>query len=196
MGQRPGMSHEGEAPGGVTGVGSCKNVRHAILLVVSAMAALGGAAASAEGGPTATGSAGGVTVGCGQIIGTAKTGHDAGYRVVLGVVSAPPAFLSGVVHVPQSAPFLYWRKAGMVIRAGRKPVTVSVPKAWRGRVRIGWGNPAVPASVVRFAACPSPRTWNAYAGGFFLRRHSACVPLVFAADGRRMTLRFGLGQHC
>ncbi|MGZ4380272.1 MAG: hypothetical protein ACXVZ2_03955 [Gaiellaceae bacterium] len=63
-------------------------------------------------------------------------------------------------------------------------------------VRIGWGNPASPASVVRFAACPSPRAWNGYAGGFFLRSHSACVPLSFAVGGRRATLRFGVGQRC
>jgi hypothetical protein len=170
-------------------------MKRAILLLL-AMAAVGGAAASAGGVSTATRPADVVTVGCDQIIGTVKTGHDAGYRVVLGVVSAPPAALPGVVHVPESAPFPYWRKAGMVIRASRKPVTVSVPKAWRLRVRIGWGNPASPATVVRFAACPSPRTWNGYAGGFFLRTHSACVPLAFAVGGRRATLRFGLGQHC
>jgi hypothetical protein len=163
-------------------------MKRAILLVL-ALAASGGAAASAR-------SANVVTVGCDQIIATAKTGHDAGYRVVLGVVSAPPATLPGVVHVPELSPFPYWRKAGIVIRAGRTPVTVSVPKAWRRRVRIGWGNPASPASVVRFAACPSPRTWNAYAGGFYLRARSACVPLAFAVGGRRATLRFGLGQHC
>jgi len=159
------------------------------LLLVLAMAASGTAAAGAR-------SADVVKVGCDQIIGTAKTGHDAGYRVVLSVVSAPPAALSGVVHAPDSSPFSYWRKAGMVIRAGKKPVTISVPTAWRRRVRIGWGNPAAPASVVIFAACPSPRTWNAYAGGFYLRAHSACVPLVFAVVGHRATLRFGLGQHC
>jgi len=163
----------------------------AILLVLST-AALAGAAAGAEIVSAATA----VTVGCDQIIGTARTGHDAGHRVVLGVVSAPPAFLPGVVHVPESAPFPYWRKAGMVIRAGRKPVTVTVPKAWRRRVRIGWGNPASPATVVRFVACASPRTWNGYAGGFFLRTRSACVPFVFAVGGRRVTLRFGLGRRC
>ena len=166
-------------------------MKRAILVVLS-MAALGAAAAGAETVSAATA----VTVGCDQIIGTARTGHDAGHRVVLGVVSAPPASLPGVVHVPESAPFPYWRKAGMVIRAGRKPVTVTVPKAWRRRVRIGWGNPASPATVVRFVACASPRTWNGYAGGFFLRTRSACVPLVFAVGGRRVTLRFGLGRHC
>jgi len=171
-------------------------MKRAILSLV-AVAAVGGAAACASVVSAATRPANVVTLGCDQIIGTAKTGHDAGYRVVLGVVSAPPATLPGTVYVPESAPFPYWLKAGMVIRAGRKPVTVGVPKAWAQRVRIGWGNPASPTTVVRFAACSSsPPTWNAYAGGFFLRTRSACVPLVFTVGDRRATLRFGLGRHC
>ena len=170
-------------------------MKRAILLLL-AMAAVGGAAASAEVVSTAIRPANVVTLGCDQIIGTAKTGHDAGYRIVLGVVSAPPATLLGTVHVPEFAPFPYWLKAGMVIRASRKPVTVSVPKAWARRVRIGWGNPASPTTVARFAACPSQRNWNVYAGGFFLRMRSACVPLAFTVGRRHATLRFGLGQHC
>lgn len=168
-------------------------MRRATLLLV--MAAVGGAAASAD-VSTAIRPANVVTLGCDQIIATAKTGHDAGYRLVLGVVSAPPATLPGTVRVPEFFPFPYWLKAGMVIGASRKPVTVSVPKAWAGRVRIGWGNPASPTTVVRFAACPSQRNWNAYAGGFFLRTRSACVPLAFTVGRRHATLRFGLGQHC
>src|SRR5262245_976402 len=123
-------------------------MKHAILLLL-AMAAFGGAAASVDCVSAATRPSSVVTVGCDQIVGTVKTGHDAGYRVVLGVVSAPPAALPSVVHVPAFSPFPYWRKAGMVIRASGKPVTVSVPKAWRRRVRIGWGNPASPSTVVR-----------------------------------------------
>jgi hypothetical protein len=170
-------------------------MKRAIILSF-AVAALGGATASAQAVSSSSLPAGVVTVGCDQIIGTAKTGHDAGYRVVLGLISAPPETLPGTVRVPQFAPFPYWLKAGMVIRASRKPVTVSVPKAWTRRVRIGWGNPASPATVVRFAACPSPRSWNAYAGGFFLRTRSACVPLAFTAGRSRTTLRFGLGRQC
>lgn len=157
----------------------------AIVLVLALSASLAAARA-----------AGAITVGCDQIVGTATSGRDSGYRVVLGVVSAPPADLPGVVHVPGSAPFPYWQKAGLVVRGGRQPVTVTVPRGWRSRVRVGWGNPATPAAVVRFAACPSSHAWNGYAGGFFLRARSACVPLVFAVGGRRATLRFGLGSRC
>lgn len=169
--------------------------RRATLLLLT-LAAAGGAAANAEGISTAEGPANAITVGCDQIIGRAKTGHDAGYRVVLGIVSAPPASLGSTVHVPEYTPFPYWRKAGMVIHAGRQSVTVSVPAAYARRVRIGWGNPATPTTTVRFSACPSFRGWIAYAGGFFLRARSACVPLTFAVGRRHTTLRFGLGRRC
>ena len=35
---------------------------------------------------------------------------------------------------------------------------------------------------------PVPERGDAYAGGFFLRRPSACVPLVVAVGGRRKTV--------
>lgn len=85
----------------------------------------------------------------------------------------------------------------MAIRSSNKPVTVTVPKAWRNRLRIGWGNSAPEAIAVTFAPCPSsPPTWNGYAGGFFLRGGAACVPLAFTVGNRHATLRFGVGRHC
>ena len=46
-------------------------------------------------------------------------------------------------------------------------------------------------------SCPPPATvWNAYAGGFYLRTPSACVPLVFRVGKRSATVWFGLGQAC
>jgi len=117
---------------------------------------------------------------------------------VLDVVAAPPLDLSGVARDPASAPFSYWRKAGMWIRASRAAVTVSVPKQWRDRVRIVWGAPGTPATALRFAPCPSnvETWWNGYAGGFQLRMSSACVPLIFTVGNGRATLRFGVGRHC
>jgi len=172
------------------------NVKGAILLGL-ALAAVVVAAASANGAANGLRNGRSVTVGCSDIIGTAKTGHDGGFRAVLGIVSAPQGFLSGLVHVPEFAPFPYWRKAGMVIRSSNKPVTVTVPKVWRNRLRIGWGNPAPEATTVTFAPCASSSpTWSGYAGGFFLRGGPACVPLVFAVGSRHATLRFGVGRHC
>jgi len=138
------------------------------------------------------------TVRCDEVVLQFKAGSDIeGNRVVLDAVSAPPAYLAGVVRDPASAPFPYWRKAGIAIRASRAAVSISVPKEWRDRVRIVWGAPGTPAATLRFAPCPSPvETWNGYSGGFELRTRSACVPLVFVVGGRRATLRFGIGRLC
>jgi hypothetical protein len=135
-------------------------------------------------------------VGCGDVIGQARTGTDGGYRVVLGVVSVPPARLRQVVAT-REGPWRSWRKAGLVVRAGNDAVDVRVPRAWRRRVAITWGNGGGPVSALRIAPCPSPRgVWNAYAGGFLLRERADCVPLTFTVAGRSRTVRFGVGRRC
>jgi hypothetical protein len=75
---------------------------------------------------------------CSDIILGARTGHDGGYRVVLGVVSVPPAYRPQVVPTG-SQPWPYSSKAGLVIHAGRGLVSVSVPRAWRKQAAITWG---------------------------------------------------------
>jgi len=124
-----------------------------------------------------------------------------GYRLVLGVVSVPPAYLAQVVATNRK-PWAYWRKAGLVVRASAPRVSVTVPKAWRRRLAITWGNSTGIVGSLRIPGCPSalaptePRGGNAYAGGFYLRARSACVPLIFGVGKRRATVRFGLGRVC
>jgi hypothetical protein len=135
------------------------------------------------------------TVPCRDVIGQAKTGRGGGYRLVLGVVSAPPARLTQVVATGEQ-PWSYWRKAGLVVRAGRSAVGVTVPKAWRSRAAVMWGSSG-PVSALKIAGCPSPPgVWNAYAGGFLLRTRPQCVPLTFTVAGRSKTVRFGVGGAC
>jgi hypothetical protein len=135
------------------------------------------------------------TVSCKDAVLRLKSGNAGGFHVVLGVVSVGPAFLEGVVPTP-GEPWPFWRKQGINIRAGSPAVEVSVSKAWRKRVAIGWGGVG-PVSALRFAACsPPPTFWYGYAGGFNLRSSSACVPLVFRVGKRSVTLRFGVGRHC
>jgi hypothetical protein len=111
-------------------------------------------------------------------------------------VSVPPAFLEQVVPTGRT-PWTHFSKRGMVVRSGRA-VTVTVPLAWRHRVGIVWGNSGRGIfGSIRFAACGSdPSRGNAYAGGFYLRRPSECVPLVFRAGYRRQTVWFGVGRRC
>lgn len=139
---------------------------------------------------------------CSEIISTTKWPYLASrdplyrYRSVLRVVSVPPAYISQVVHL-RDGTWPYWTKAGLVVRASRGPVTVSVPPAWRRRAAITWGGNTGTASSVRIARCNSdPNRGNAYAGGFYLRSRSACLPLVFRAGSRSTTVRFGLGRRC
>jgi hypothetical protein len=118
------------------------------------------------------------------------------YRPVLAAVSVPPAYISQVIHLRDGA-WPYWSKAGLVVRASRGPVTVSVPLAWRTRAAITWGGNTGIVNSLRLARCGSdPSRANAYAGGFYLRSRSACLPLVFRVGSRNTTVRFGLGRRC
>jgi hypothetical protein len=136
------------------------------------------------------------TVPCSQVIDHPKFPYrSGGYRLVLDAFSVPPAYLRQVVHVGGSWP--YWRKAGLVIRAGTPAVTVTVPRGWRSRAAIIWGNAGKPASSLRFASCAGRTSeGRAYAGGFYLRARSGCVPLVFRVRARSATVSFGVGRRC
>jgi len=118
------------------------------------------------------------------------------YREVLRVVAVPPAYMQGLATTNQT-PWAYWRKQGLVVRAIGKSVTVTVPEGWRTRAAITWGNSGGPVSSLTIQGCSgSGHIGRAYAGGFYLRSPSACVPLIFTVGKRRATVRFGLGQRC
>jgi hypothetical protein len=165
-------------------------MRNALLGAGVALAGLAGATAlSAPAAPTPT-------VSCDKIIYGVESGRQGGYRVVLGAVSVPPAFLRQVVPT-SSRPWTHWRKAGLVIRGNSLPVYIRVAEGWRGRAAITWGNSGT-TSTLRIARCPplEDKPWNAYAGGFLLRSRAACVPLVFQVGNRSQTVRFGVGRRC
>jgi hypothetical protein len=166
-------------------------LRIAVPLVAGALA-LAGAVLAAPSPPQ-------LTVPCDEIAGPSPSGDADGYRVVLDVISVPPAYLGQVVRVRGEGRWRYWSKVGLVVNSRAGPVVVSVPVAWRRRVAITWGNRSGYFHTLRIAACPSvlaPDGWHGYAGGFLLRARSACVPLVFRTGGRSATVRFGIGRHC
>jgi hypothetical protein len=175
-------------------------MRIAAVIVVLVVAGLTGVVARSSGSPPPS------TVACDEVIMHEKfPSRSGGYRLVLGVVSVPPAFLPDVYPTGRR-PWAYWRKAGVVVRADRGPVLVSVAETWRSRVMIGWGGGG--GAAVRFARCSTryevrdkdangkPKMGNAYAGGFHLRTRSACVPLIFQVGNRTETVRFGVGRRC
>jgi hypothetical protein len=123
-------------------------------------------------------------------------GDANGYRVVLGVISVPPAYL-GQVFPNRSRRWPYWEKAGLNVRSGSPAVVVSVPEAWRKRVAITWGSGTGTVSALRLASCPaSAGAWVGYPGGFFLKASSACVPLVFRVGQQSTTVDFGIRRRC
>lgn len=133
---------------------------------------------------------------CNSAILHTASGRSANYRVVLGVVSIPPPFLAQVIKTTEYPSWPYWHKAGVAIRGGAAPVTITVPPALRGRVAIGWGSTR-PVSTVTFARCPAVgKPWNAYAGGFHLRAHSACVPMQITVGNQRRLVHVGVGRRC
>jgi hypothetical protein len=134
---------------------------------------------------------------CREVIGVTPFPYrSGGYRAVLDDVSVPPKRMAQVVRSNRGR-WLYWRKAGLVVRAGAGPITVTVPRTWRSRAAITWGSGADPTSSLQIASCRgSAGTGHAYAGGFYLRARAACVPLVFHIRGRAATVRFGIGRRC
>ena len=76
-------------------------------------------------------------------------------------------------------------------------VVVSVPRKWRNRVAIVWGNGGRLLHTLRFSRCgDDPGSGNAYAGGFFLRKRSGCVPLRFTVGERTTLVWFGIVRRC
>jgi hypothetical protein len=119
------------------------------------------------------------------------------YRLVLGVVSVPPAYRKQIVR-NGTEPWLYFFKAGLIIRASGESVVVTVPNAWRHRAAIAWGYGGKGVfSSLRFAGCKAlPTQGFAYSGGFYLKSRGACLPLAFRVGRRSATVRFGLGRRC
>jgi hypothetical protein len=125
-----------------------------------------------------------------------------GGKIVIGVISLGPDFVQPTVPVHQGR-WRYWQKHGLWIWAGHQTVTITVPKVWQDRAAITWGVNARVVSTLRLPGallspgCPvGPGTWNGYAGGFYLRSSSACVPLVFAVGRRSAVVRVSVGRRC
>ena len=116
-------------------------------------------------------------------------------RLVLGVISVrDELWPTAPVHQGR---WRHWQKDPLWIRAGRQTVTITVPAAWRNRAAITWGLNVGIVSTLRLPGCPSASgTWNGYAGGFYLRSASACVPLVFGVGRRSAMARVGVGRRC
>jgi len=136
---------------------------------------------------------------CDEAISFTRAPH-AGTRVLLGRLALPPErFPSRPRAAPENRPLPYYAKFGLQVRSGRNPVDVIVPRAWRTRAAVGWGEDAGPqqASSVRVLACKPVlgRPWLAFPGGYFLRK-PACIPLTVRVGTRTAHVRLGIGRRC
>ena len=90
---------------------------------------------------------------------------------------------------PGLRPFPFVTKSGVLVRRGRTPVDLIVPRAWRTRYAIGG------SSVIRILGCNRQPQWWPYLSVFTLRR-PACIPLIVRVDGRSRVVRFAVGRAC
>lgn len=89
-------------------------------------------------------------------------------------------------------------KVGIGIKT-REEFTITVPRTWQKRMRIGWGNHGdVLATTLRVPGCssiPAGAAWVVYPGGFRLKA-AACVPLTIQTRTKTLTINVPIGKHC
>ena len=136
-------------------------------------------------------------VSCDTILGGARySGTELDDRLLFDVVYVPASYRPDTAIPSGKKTWPYSADAGLIIRGDAPPVEISVPKEWRNRAAISWGNKKIVHSL-RFASCPPyGLPWNAYDGSFHLRARTACVPLTFTVEGESKTIRFGVGTRC
>jgi hypothetical protein len=135
----------------------------------------------------------------------ASSGPAPARTLVLGRValSTRDALGAGLLRDEPDPEARYFAKDGLNIRAGASFELV-VPPEWRGRLSLGWGNPAQRTTHLRVAACrwmtsPSqsspPGTWLGFAGGYWVPR-PACVAVLVRAGHQQRRVRIGIGVAC
>jgi hypothetical protein len=125
-----------------------------------------------------------------------SSGLAAGSQLVLGRISVFTGYSQLPVPVAGSGPWRYWQKRGILILAGTGTVVVSVPIPWRQRAAITYGTYGIVSSLV-LTVCQQPTgVWDGFAGGIYLRNAVSCVPLIFTAGKRSVTVRFSVAGRC
>jgi hypothetical protein len=78
-----------------------------------------------------------------------------------------------------------------------KPFELIVPKAWRNRLRLSWGQSPL-TTRLRVQGCPAStpgEKWLAFAGGYYVTS-PACVPLIVRAGTQERRVKIGVGARC
>jgi hypothetical protein len=154
--------------------------------------------------PAAGGAAAMVTLPCSDQIG-ASSGAEPSRTTVLGTVALTTraALGAGPAGNGSDPTARYFAKDGLQFRAGSSFDLVVAPE-WRGRLSLGWGNPAQRTTHLKVAGCrwmmsPSqsspPGAWLGFAGGYWVPR-PACVTVLVRVGHRQRRVRIGLGAAC
>lgn len=108
-----------------------------------------------------------------------------------------PALQTARQPDPTSPVLSYFAKAGLGIRAGSQ-WRLSVATEARDHLRIGWGSPGTPSTVVLPPATCSPTSrtgWLWYPGGYWTDK-PGCYAVVVQADGQSQRVLIGVGAPC
>jgi len=144
---------------------------------------------------------------CGTSVGSStEAGKDR--TVVLGRVGVTTRQTLQVSRSGETDPSAaLFAKDGLLVKENL-PVQLIVPRAWRNRLSIEWGNSGL-TDHLRVERCPGSEgrgafnseepgphlPWNAWAGGYFVPKAS-CVPLIVKAGGVTRRVRIGVGTRC
>lgn len=147
-----------------------------------------------------------ISVGAPQQIDCNVIGETApvkGWTVVAGVVAlavTPKTELLSLVDSQDAADegMHLWTKTPIYVRPGTA-WTLRVDGASADHVRMGWGSPAEPATIVVPPTCPdrpsSASDWWVFPGGFWVDR-PGCYTVRLETDGDSTLLRVPLGERC
>lgn len=190
-------------PGWWTALPLPKPPRWLLLVAAALLLAAGGTVlAASHGGPGKAGRAGQPSTGpvliptaCGHFASDRASGRvRSGYRVILGDVAVPPAYV-GPMLPNGNGPWRYWRMAVFGIRGGSPPVTLSVPAGQQHDAAIDLEAGGI-GSIFHLPGCPLSHVWRATVGGFYLKAPGACLPVRVQVGRQDETVRFGLGRRC
>lgn len=133
-------------------------------------------------------------------IGTEAPGGDV--QIVLGRVAVPSpraAALQASRDDDANRPVLtYFAKRGLGFKVGTS-WELRVPAATQAHLRLGWGSPGRPNTVVlppaSSCALSSSTGWVWYPGGYLTDR-PGCYPVVVVSGSQRKRVTIGVGAPC
>ncbi len=179
-----------------------------LLVVATALLLAGGGTvlATGLGGPGKTGRTGRPGTGpvpaatfiptaCGHFTSArVSTGVPSGYRVILGDVAVPPAYV-GPMLPNGNGPWRYWRKVVFGVRGGSPPLTLSVlaDQQYDAAIDLEFDGTG---SVFHLPGCPPSHWWHVAVGGFYLKAPTACLALQVQVAQQSAIVLFGLGRPC